>query len=327
MIYLFNPETDLALAHGGASYTPPLKIAATISRLALLPALYAPEGSEILVRKNGMVENVLSSIASIRQIKVVRISEIRFKSASISPWGWNPALRNELVRAGFDDDLPSKETLSLLRDLSHRRTSIEINRILGHEGGTECFSVEDAIFCISQFGKAVVKAPWSSSGRGVWMTNRLCPGETERIVKGVIATQKSVIIEREVNKQIDCATEWICTSGETNYVGMSLFTTDERGKYLGNIVRPQDEIRDMIPAITEQVIEKQKEALDKIIAPYYSGPLGIDMMVSKTGNIVPCVEVNLRMTMGHVALAMWKYFNKRILFSPWSGIDSLGLTL
>lgn len=34
----------------------------------------------------------------------------------------------------------------------------------------------------------------------------------------------------------------------------------------------------------------------------YSGPFGIDMMVLNGGKIHPCVELNLRGTMGHVAL-------------------------
>ena len=50
------------------------------------------------------------------------------------------------------------------------------------------------------------------------------------------------------------------------------------------------------------------KALDSIIAPHYDGPLGIDMMFYKNENgeiaLNPCVEVNLRMTMGMVTAAM-----------------------
>ena len=35
----------------------------------------------------------------------------------------------------------------------------------------------------------------------------------------------------------------------------------------------------------------------------YVGPFGIDMMATKEG-LHPCVEINLRRTMGHVALAI-----------------------
>jgi hypothetical protein len=36
----------------------------------------------------------------------------------------------------------------------------------------------------------------------------------------------------------------------------------------------------------------------------YSGPFGIDMMIIKDGFLHPCVEINLRRTMGHVALSL-----------------------
>ena len=38
------------------------------------------------------------------------------------------------------------------------------------------------------------------------------------------------------------------------------------------------------------------------MAPFYDGPLGIDMLVTSERNIHPCVEINLRDTMGRVAI-------------------------
>ena len=43
----------------------------------------------------------------------------------------------------------------------------------------------------------------------------------------------------------------------------------------------------------------------------YRGPLGVDMMVVSVDNklmVHPCVELNLRRTMGHVALALTRRF-------------------
>jgi hypothetical protein len=63
----------------------------------------------------------------------------------------------------------------------------------------------------------------------------------------------------------------------------------------------------MYPAI-DQVVEEVLKAIDTLIAPHYSGPLGIDMMLYRDDKgeiaINPCVEVNLRMTMGMVTAAM-----------------------
>jgi hypothetical protein len=56
------------------------------------------------------------------------------------------------------------------------------------------------------------------------------------------------------------------------------------------------------------VIDQVLMAIDDLIAPHYNGYLGIDMMLywDENGKIAlnPCVEVNLRMTMGMVTAAM-----------------------
>ncbi|MBR5101650.1 MAG: hypothetical protein IK092_00820, partial [Muribaculaceae bacterium] len=49
------------------------------------------------------------------------------------------------------------------------------------------------------------------------------------------------------------------------------------------------------------------EAVNELIAPHYTGALGIDMLAYRDSGCVvtvPCVEVNLRHTMGHVTCAL-----------------------
>lgn len=50
------------------------------------------------------------------------------------------------------------------------------------------------------------------------------------------------------------------------------------------------------------IISRQRLMLENYVAQYYEGPLGIDMMVTEEGNIHPCVEINIRNTMGRVAV-------------------------
>ena len=57
------------------------------------------------------------------------------------------------------------------------------------------------------------------------------------------------------------------------------------------------------------VREKVMDALHEVIGHQYTGPFGVDMMIlaKSDGNgflIHPCVEINLRHTMGHVAIEM-----------------------
>ena len=51
------------------------------------------------------------------------------------------------------------------------------------------------------------------------------------------------------------------------------------------------------------------EMLSRLLANNYVGPLGVDMMLvnvegESSLKVHPCVELNLRRTMGHVALAL-----------------------
>ena len=51
-----------------------------------------------------------------------------------------------------------------------------------------------------------------------------------------------------------------------------------------------------------------EKELSCLFSGYYTGPLGVDMMVVRAADgsslLHPCVEINVRMTMGHVALAL-----------------------
>ena len=67
--------------------------------------------------------------------------------------------------------------------------------------------------------------------------------------------------------------------------------------------------------ITVALLDAVKENICHELSPVfngsYAGPFGIDMMIvnntyhpSPTAFLHPCVEINLRRTMGHVALAL-----------------------
>ena len=87
-----------------------------------------------------------------------------------------------------------------------------------------------------------------------------------------------------------------------------MFDITETGGYMGNALAPQ--------AALERVLARQfdgwdilkqicTEVLSQHIAARYEGPLGVDMMLVKTAQGImlhPCIEVNLRRTMGYVAL-------------------------
>ena len=100
--------------------------------------------------------------------------------------------------------------------------------------------------------------------------------------------------------------------GHVTFVGYSLFHTNSSlTSYSSNVLMTDDEIVAHLSGIsgldtglfhtTETAVGS---ALAEIVGDVYSGPLGVDMMIYCTGTemlINPCVEINLRRTMGFVA--------------------------
>lgn len=112
--------------------------------------------------------------------------------------------------------------------------------------------------------------------------------------------------ERGYNRIADFATEWELSAGKAIFAGVSLFSTTPDGRYVRNSFDSQESIFSRIATFSAEwssrLIEAQRKALEILIAPSYSGPAGIDMLATDEGRIVPCVEINLRQTMGMAAL-------------------------
>lgn len=112
-------------------------------------------------------------------------------------------------------------------------------------------------------------------------------------------------VEPHLHRLRDFATLFHCQGGEVTYRGLSLFATDAAGNYSGNIVASRQVLRDMLGIDLDLTVERLKRALKECIEGY-AGWVGVDMMEHRladgTRAIAPCIEVNLRMTMGVAAL-------------------------
>ena len=288
-LYIFNPENDMALADGKPGYTPPQQIQQMRRELWWLPQWWAEETDIVW---NGEERLNLS------------------EDTRILPWGWSPALCHQLKQAGVQESrLPSAEKLEHIRQLSHRQTAVALLKELseelpldGHICGesTLCRTFEEVEASVCKHEEALLKAPWSSSGKG------LMPSDNQQWkswAKRILKTQGSVVVERLLHKITDFALEfWLDGKGGVEYRGLSLFYTNERGAYLGNWVAPEGQklawLARYIPLQYLQEIRKWWE--ERLSRFDYEGPVGIDMMLAQEG-ICPCIEVNWRMTMGLVS--------------------------
>lgn len=331
VVHIFNPETDYALASFSPYYTPPAEIIALRRDMALAPLGWASEGDAILLLDEPAQDPGMSAPG----IDILTLDDISgylsaHPDAVIAPWGWNPMLRQRLLSAGVPESyLPSDCRLEMIRRLSHRFTSVEFNTILNIRLSAngldtrhcsplpELFSdAESLAEWEKQHHPAFLKAPWSSSGRGIMFTDGL---DTTRHIlpwaSGIIRRQGGVIAETAADKTLDFATEWriseISGTPEAEFLGVSVFEASKRGKYHANTDAVQSRLMRIIkccaPDFGEDFIRSQKEALEQLIASHccdgessgcYSGYVGIDMLAEPDGTIRGGIELNFRRTMG-----------------------------
>lgn len=294
--YWFCPENDGALAAGIENYTPPKAAAALRRGGARLPELWTgPDDITILENSRGTYS--------------YRRDELR--GYSPMPWGWSLYSSHILQLSGFDPlFLPDKFTLAGIRRLSHRHTSIEVLRHIGYDPRLMPAEVTDdfqAVEAIRHFGgDAVVKMPWSCSGRGVFLTAGQSEEMLRQRIKGIIRRQGCAMIEPRYERLNDFATLFYLSRGKAKFCGLSAFATDDAGHYTGNIIAPQSEIAALIGVDLTPHITALEEALSEIIGTGYEGWAGVDMLSYRQTDgsigVAPCIEVNLRMTMGVAAL-------------------------
>ncbi|MCM1377318.1 MAG: DUF2520 domain-containing protein [Clostridium sp.] len=319
----YNPEHDFTLALGSGYYTPTASVAAMRLRTAPMMAALGEAGDLLTIPAPLSEEErkVLENNPLIKESGVIPLSIDEFSEQDLSkkiteiiPWGWDLQVKKSLLKIGINPDImPSDEQLEKLRQLSHRNTTIDFNALLyktlrnEFSLPQEFYDIEEAIAFAHKNPGCYFKAPWSSSGRGVVRSSDIPEDKLKDWLRGVLKRQGSVMGEVLAEKAIDFATEWELHGGEADFVGYSVFKTDSSGRYISNIEGSQNYLEYYIYNYVNQnklqtLISLQKEALEKLIATDYTGPAGIDMMANDDGSIIPCVEINLRMTMGRLQI-------------------------
>ncbi|MBQ3238379.1 MAG: hypothetical protein IJA98_04830 [Bacteroidaceae bacterium] len=325
---VFNPEHDLALANGDAHYLAPRNIREMAHDLAPLMDYLAWD----------------------------------------TPWGWDAAVVNYLHKSGIPrQELPTDAMLAALRTRSERITAHhllqQILPLSGHLTGESyvCRSLDDIKAYATQHSHLLLKAPLSGSGKGLrhlnfndddnkndnenYPTSRKSTSALTSTLKKVESWCDALIrrhgyltAEPYYDKVQDFAMEFIVADGQCHFIGYSLFTTDDHGRYDSNLLLSDADIEarlsNYIPRSVLHDVRHFVEAHTDLIVPAewdtsrFPITFGIDMMiVNLTGQqptadgqqsthpdgnsqlrthnsqfkLHPCVEINLRMNMGIIA--------------------------
>lgn len=312
-VHLFNPENDLALAANTDCYTPP-RAAVKLARAgALLPLWYGDSGDMAMCY--GVSARWYDAVCEAFGIDVgLYPHSPAGLDVEASPWGWSRAARRVYVDDGFRPEaLPTDAQLDAMRNLSHRRTAsaLALDLIEGGitgiaEPAVEVADGETLALMLGDGAAHVLKMPWSSSGRGVVDTRSVGIERGLKFGLDCIRRQGSVMVERAYDRIMDFAKLYECRDGKCAAIGTSVFATDSRGAYTGNLLADEAERRrrvgEMVDlGLLDTVTEALRQSIERRIAPNYSGVLGVDMLVDKSRMLDACVEVNLRKTMGYVA--------------------------
>lgn len=315
-LHIFNPEHDIALAHNLDNFVPPHAARELRADLGFLPALWANDGDLVLVDN---IEGTLNRVRHISRfthdVLFITPSDLPNIPAdtTISPWGWDKAMCHQLVCSGFQShSLPTNAELENIRQMSNRQWAAEnLLRPLVY-GRKDRVGEATFISNVSELPSTstpyVLKAPWSSSGRGIRYVDTLTTHQ-RGWAKNVISKQGGVMKEPYYHKIKDFALEFSSTKGGIRYKGLSLFNA-LNGAYMGNIIATEKEKADILNKYIpferiEEVIEEIQSILSKSLLSNYIENFGIDMMIVDHHGLKlhPCVELNLRQTMGHVALS------------------------
>lgn len=326
-VYIFNPEHDLALANSDVNFNAPLLAQKLAADLAVIPLWFCDPNSFIIAENisNEWLLRQQNFFLALKNCSLGVSCEVA-SGSTVIPWGWDKAIRKSLNSKGLDMSLlPTDSYLEFIKQHSHRRVAAILSARLQADAqlanivsspALELTTIAEVKDFVSQNMPAVLKAPFSGSGKGLsWVCKSL---EASQIgwCKNVIAKQGSVMAERVCDKLQDFAMLFSCEHKEVDFVGYSLFETDN-GIYRSNTLMSNRQIQAELIArgIAEHhLLHVRRIVTDFLkaqIAHHYTGMLGVDMFVyAEEGKIKlhASVEINLRMTMGVLARRFYDNF-------------------
>lgn len=260
--------------------------------------------------------------------------------AAISPWGWDhdTARRFRAVR----DRLPSEERAleqraSVAARVNRKSFAVPLLRAALQAGEEPRLSSESSVGLVLRdprsaiaelTGRAeearlpvVVKGDHGASGRNHLRVRSTSELELARSwIENAFRHQPAVVLEPWLTRCVDLGVVGaVDGAGEVTSPVVTRFLTDARGQYQGAIVgRPWFGLGEELvrfchgdggaPRFVARTMAEAARTVGRALhAEGYAGPFGVDAMIHREGEhlrLRPIVEVNARVTMGHVAAAL-----------------------
>ncbi len=326
-LFIYNPEHDTYLARNVDHFVIPAVALKMRREWGHTPAYWAKDGDTVVVdnveEAQMRLETEHRPHAQVNFVTMESLKEwtVDDMPKEIVPWGWDKNIAKTFATANplFFPLLPSQKTLEEIRCMSSRVWVARefLPRLMKGHNSWVCNmrvfegTAESLIEEVDHSSQLVLKAPWSNSGKGVRMVGGTPLTANDRgWLTNVLREQGAIVIEPRHDKLMDFAMEFMVRKDYTvEYLGLSLFTT-KGGTYQSNIFASEEEKLQMVERhLPHETLVTARDAIKRVaeglFKKHYLGPFGIDMMVVRTTEgtrLNPCVEMNLRWTMGHAFL-------------------------
>lgn len=339
VVYCFNPTCELAVANGSFSYMPPSNLLGMEHDLELLPYIYAGQDDIVVTQqkpsaafqefltKAGFKLPGFSSLTELDLLPGKEFQEIR-------PWGWSPAVHHQFknLKEHCSPEFINSPVFSWTshsRALFERESSLKLlHTILSadhpgwmisrHMTGKKISDIQEIELWLKTSRSLVLKAPISSSGRGVQILRNTELNKSNREwISGILNQQKYLIAEPLLHKKLDFSFQFFIRSAtDIEFLGISFFETNTNGQYIGTYINADiSQIFAGIEAgLFDSIIQTTSATITDALkqsdySRFYRGYLGIDAMLFEDQEqikIQPCIEVNCRMNMGILTLFLEK---------------------
>ena len=330
-IYYFNPTCELAVANGSFSYQPPLLLQEMERDLSILPFVFCRENDFVLTENPPSADFLqILADAGFRLPKFCRLADLESLPVgsfdAIYPWGWSPAAHFKLktLKDKCSEAFKTSPVFNWTPEyklLFERSTSLDFLTGILNDNPPDWFISKEMVgkkvtncdeidLLLKKHSPLVLKAPMSSSGRGIQIIRKTILNTSNRQwISGVLKQQNYLIAEPYLEKLMDLSFQFKILSGsEIEYLGYSIFETNSNGQYCGTFVHPNlgKFIREKsVPELEiriEETAKVLKSAVEKsAYATGHRGFLGVDALVFGNEDSLimqPCIEVNSRINMG-----------------------------
>jgi hypothetical protein len=329
-LFYFNPTVEMAVANGSPSYQPPL-ILQTFEREIAPIMQFMATADDIIVYENShrMISPDFTSLLG-QTPRFMTFAELCNNTDALNqlaPWGWSPAVyhRFKPIWQRFSSDFqlskngswnPFHATLlnrntsaNILQDILN---NAEISGLI-HNDSTPvyCTTLEQIEKIFKMRGQIVLKAPLSSSGRGLQVLRKNMLNNSNRAwISSVLHHQGGIMVEPLFDKVVDVSFHFHIQQSVAEYLGSVYFKTNSNGGFQGCYLNVPAEHNASVQTMMQTIsntISHLSNSIEKTFGTHYNGFIGVDAMLIMHNNTLllhPCLEINMRTTMGLITLKM-----------------------